>query len=59
MMMELMRPDAPYFINLLCLLMPDNFTRQRESAVTELSEALKIGEGQRWRLSALPRFVNV
>jgi hypothetical protein len=29
-----MRPNAPYFIILLCL-MPDDFTRQRENAVTQ------------------------
>jgi hypothetical protein len=29
-----MCPDAPYFIILLCL-MPDNFTRQGESAATQ------------------------
>jgi hypothetical protein len=29
-----MRPDAPYFIILLCL-MPDDFTRQGESAATQ------------------------
>jgi hypothetical protein len=29
-----MRPDAPYFIVLLCL-MPDYFTRQGESAVPQ------------------------
>ncbi len=40
-MMEPIRPDAPFFIILLCLLMPDKFTRQRESAVTELSETLR------------------
>ena len=28
-----MRPDAPYFINLLCL-MPDDFTCQGECAAT-------------------------
>jgi hypothetical protein len=29
-----MRPDAPYFIILLCLT-PDNFTHQGESAATQ------------------------
>jgi hypothetical protein len=29
-----MRPDAPYFVILLCLT-PDNFTRQGESAATQ------------------------
>ena len=29
-----MRPDAPYFIILLCL-MPDDFTRQGKNTVTQ------------------------
>ena len=29
-----MHPDAPYFIILLCL-MPDDFTHQEKSAVTQ------------------------
>jgi hypothetical protein len=37
-----MRPDAPHFIDLLCLT-PDDFTRQVESAATQWVKQAKIG----------------